>query len=31
VAAAADPESQETLWDWLVRMLSWAAGGWHYY
>jgi hypothetical protein len=30
-AMAADPETQETVWEWVVRLLSWAAGGWHYY
>lgn len=30
-ALAADAEAQETMWDWLVRALSWAAGGWHIY
>ncbi|MFH1502772.1 MAG: hypothetical protein ABIG03_06965 [Candidatus Eisenbacteria bacterium] len=28
-ALAGDPDTQETAWDWLVRFLSWAAGGWH--
>jgi len=30
-AAASNAESQDTLWEWLVRMLAWTAGGWHYY
>jgi hypothetical protein len=24
-------EPGESLWDWVVRLLAWAAGGWHYY
>ena len=28
-ALAADLEAQESMWDWLVRFLSWSAGGWH--
>jgi len=30
-AATVGGEPQETLWDWMVRLLTWAAGGWHYY
>ncbi len=28
-ALAADPEAQDTMWNWVVRFLSWDAGGWH--
>ena len=30
-AFAASQEGDETLWDWIVRFLQWAAGGWHNY
>ncbi|MBM3307778.1 MAG: hypothetical protein FJY74_05580 [Candidatus Eisenbacteria bacterium] len=31
VAFAAEQAEQESLWDWIVRFLVWAAGGWHGY
>ena len=30
-ALAADGASEETIWDWIVRLMQWAAGGWHHY
>ena len=30
-ALAGDPEKGAQLWDWLVRLLTWTAGGWHLY
>jgi len=30
-AFASNAEGEETLWDWIVRLLQWAAGGWHNY
>lgn len=29
--AATNPDTEETLWDWLVRIFIWAAGGWFTY
>jgi hypothetical protein len=26
---AADPGAGESLFEWVVRFLAWAAGGWH--
>jgi hypothetical protein len=32
VAFAADNgETRDTLWEWFVRLVTWAAGGWHGY
>jgi len=31
VAFAGNPGGHETMWDWVVRFLQWAAGGWHHY
>lgn len=28
---AADPATGDKVWEWVVRLLAWAAGGWHYY
>jgi hypothetical protein len=30
-AMAADPDGTDTIWEWIVRMLTWAAGSWHLY
>ncbi len=30
-AFASDAEGKETVWDWMVRLLQWVAGGWHHY
>lgn len=30
-AFAGNPDKSETLWDWIVRMMAWAAGSWHLY
>lgn len=31
VAAFASDAETETIWDWIVRLLQWTAGGWHHY
>jgi len=31
VAAATDEASKDTIWDWFIRLVIWAAGGWHGY
>lgn len=30
-ALASDADGKETLWNWIVRLLQWTAGGWHHY
>lgn len=30
-ALAGDPDGHQSIWDWIVRFLQWAAGGWHHY
>ncbi len=30
-AFAGNEANEETLWDWIVRLLQWTAGGWHHY
>jgi hypothetical protein len=30
-AFASDVGDKETIWDWMVRLLQWTAGGWHHY
>lgn len=30
-AFAGNPETPEGIWEWIVRFLQWAAGGWHGY
>ena len=31
VALAGDAQGRDTIWDWMVRLLQWTAGGWHLY
>jgi hypothetical protein len=31
VAFASDAGGNDTIWDWMVRLLQWTAGGWHHY
>ncbi len=31
VAFAAGNEAEDTIWDWIVRLVMWASGGWHGY
>jgi hypothetical protein len=31
ICLAADPDVEQSIWDWLVRIFIWAAGGWFTY
>ena len=31
VAFAGDPDKTDSLWQWIVRLLTWSAGSWHLY
>jgi hypothetical protein len=30
-ASFAAGDGGETMWDWIVRLIMWASGGWHGY
>jgi hypothetical protein len=31
VSAATEEGSKDTIWEWFIRLITWAAGGWHGY